>query len=97
MSADFDTMPLGQLHSLAHMIEVGGMKATGDVGHVDKRHQALVITHPVEAESLTHVAINDDHVSSPPPGSRSLLREQGRPQAPRSACGGGCPTYFDTR
>src|SRR5215467_3902757 len=97
MSTDLDTMLLGQLHSLAHVIEVGCMEAAGDVGHVDKRHQALVIAHSVEAESLTHVAVNDDHVLSPPPGSRSLLREQGRPQAPGSAWGGGCSTYFDTR
>ena len=51
MRADIDAMLLGQPHRLAHVIEVGGVKAAGDVGDRDERHDAFVVTHPVEAES----------------------------------------------
>jgi hypothetical protein len=39
------------------------MESAGDVGHVDLGHQACVVTHLVEAESLAHVAIDHDHLS----------------------------------
>jgi hypothetical protein len=34
------------------------MKAAGDIGKVDVRHQRHVIAHVIEAKALTHVAID---------------------------------------
>jgi hypothetical protein len=45
------------------MIEVRAVKTAGDVGYIDLGHQAFVVTHLVEAESLAHVAIDHDHLS----------------------------------
>src|SRR4026208_1715907 len=63
MSADLDAMPLRQPNSVAHMIEVRGMEAAGDVGYRDQRHQRRIIAKAIDAEPLAHVAIDDRHVT----------------------------------
>jgi hypothetical protein len=60
--ADLDAELLGELHGLAHVIEVGGMKAARDVRDVDMGHQCLVVAHFVEAVGLAHVAVDHDHL-----------------------------------
>jgi hypothetical protein len=63
MGADLDAMPFGQGYGLAHVVEVGAVETAGDIGDVDQRHQALVVAHFVEAESLAHIAIDGHHFS----------------------------------
>jgi hypothetical protein len=41
-----------------------GRGTAGDVGDVDQGHDRLVIAHPVEAEALAHVAIDQSHGNS---------------------------------
>src|SRR3954451_5018533 len=61
MRANLDAMLLGEAHGLTHVIEVRAMEAASHVGDVDLWHQAFVITHPVEAEGLAHIAIDNGH------------------------------------
>jgi hypothetical protein len=53
MRFDPNVVFLGELHCRAHVIEVGGVKATGDIGDVDREAP--------DAETLAHVAIQEDH------------------------------------
>src|SRR5215468_2057627 len=85
MGADLDAMLLGELHGLAHVIEVGGMEAASDVRRVDKGHQAFVVAHPVESEGLAHVAINDNHLSLS--FYRLLHSPEGKPPTANTALG----------
>ena len=65
MRADLDAMGLGEPDRRAHVVEVGGMEAAGDIGDVDVRHQAGVVAQTVEPEGLAHVAVDRRH-SRPP-------------------------------
>jgi hypothetical protein len=56
-------MSFSQSHGLVHVIEVRAVETASDVGYVDLGHQAFVVAHLVEAESLAHVAIDHDHLS----------------------------------
>src|SRR5262245_34736868 len=71
MGADPDTVLPGEAHGRTHVVEVGGVETTGDVGGGDERHQSGIVAGLVEAEALAHVAIDDRHGSSivvTPPG-----------------------------
>src|SRR3984957_17490497 len=61
MRSDFNVMLLGELHRFAHVIEVGGVEAACDIGDVDRGHDALVVAQAPDAETLAHVAIQEDH------------------------------------
>src|SRR5262249_38230556 len=63
MGAGSDAMRLCQPHGGAHVVEVGGMEATGDVGDVDGRHDPLVVAHPPNAVAFAHVAIEQGHLA----------------------------------
>src|ERR1700721_1151337 len=74
------------------------MESASDVGDVDQRHQAFVVAHLVQAESLAHVAIDDDHLcvvlipaavarhsqSNPKPAELDAWRTQQAPSSWRS-------------
>jgi hypothetical protein len=47
------------------VIEIGAMEAAGHIGDVDMGHQALVVAHLIEAESLSHVTVYGCHLSPP--------------------------------
>ena len=61
MRSDFNVVLLGELHRRAHVIEVGGVEATCDIGDVDRGHDALVVAEAPDAETLAHVAIQEGH------------------------------------
>ena len=61
MRADLDAVPLGALHGLAHVVEVGGMEAAGDIGNRDQRHDRVVIAHLIEAKAFAHVTVDQRH------------------------------------
>jgi hypothetical protein len=58
MGAHLHAEAFGQPHRAAHHHRIGGMKAAGDVGDRDERHDAFVVTHLVEAVGLAHVAVD---------------------------------------
>jgi N-acetylmuramoyl-L-alanine amidase len=62
---DLDALLLREPNGPAHVVEVGGVEAAGDVGHRNQRHQRFIVSHPVEAEGLTHIAIDRRHALLP--------------------------------
>ena len=62
MGADADAMLARQQHGAVHDVGIAGMKAGGDVGRADQRHDGVV--HAVSdgpwAESFAHVGIQVD-------------------------------------
>ena len=68
MGADLYAVLLGEPNGLAHMVEVGSVKAACDIGYGNKGHKPRVIAHAVKPEGLTHVAIqsNRHDLLSPP-------------------------------
>src|SRR5436190_24103164 len=61
MRTDFDAVFLGEPHGRSHMVEVGAMEAAGHIGDIDEGHQARIIAHFIEAESLSHVTVDGCH------------------------------------
>ena len=62
MRPGFDTIFFCKLDCAPHVIGIGTVKPAGDVGLGNVRHQLLVIAKFVEAEALSHVAVDiDDH------------------------------------
>src|ERR1700722_13857397 len=59
--ADLDAVSLSQLHRGPHVIEVGSVEPTGDVGDMDGRHDVAVITQATDAVTLAHVAVQKRH------------------------------------
>src|SRR5664280_2464033 len=55
----------GQAHRVAHVVEVGGVETARDIGDRNERHQRFIVTHPVEAERLAHIAIDRRHGAAP--------------------------------
>jgi hypothetical protein len=41
------------------------MEATGDIGGGDERHQCGIVADSIEAETLTHVTVDDRHIAVP--------------------------------
>src|SRR5215211_5952849 len=82
MCADFHPVTLGKLHGLAHVIEIGTMEAASHIGNADERHDVLIVSHSIEAEGFSHIAINDRHALLPASAldcyhAPSLLRRTG--------------------
>src|SRR5262249_6981365 len=61
MRPDRDAMFLGELHRRAHVVEVRGVEAAGDIGEIDGRHDLRIIAEPPDAVALAHVAIDQRH------------------------------------
>jgi hypothetical protein len=64
MSAHRNAVRLGKPHRRSHVIEIGGMETARHVRDVNQRHQTRVVTHPIEPERFTHIAIDRNHVPS---------------------------------
>src|ERR671912_2420301 len=65
MCADFHAVALGKLHGLTHVIEIGTMEAASHIGDSNERHDVHIVSHSIEAEGFSHIAINDRHVLLP--------------------------------
>ena len=61
MRADLDPVSLGQLDSRAHVVEIGGVETAGDIGDVDRRHDAAVVAQAPDPIAFAHVAIQERH------------------------------------
>ena len=57
MRTDFHAMLLCQPDGRAHMVEVRGVEAAGDVGDINERHQRSIITELIQPERFPHVAV----------------------------------------
>ena len=61
MGANRDADLFGELHRLAHVIEVGAMEgameAAGDVGRIDRAHEFVISAEGIDAEAFAHVAV----------------------------------------
>jgi hypothetical protein len=63
VGANLYPLPLGQPHRLAHDDRVGRVEPARDIGHGDVRHDSFVVATLVEAERLSHIAVDlDRHV-----------------------------------
>jgi hypothetical protein len=67
MCTDFHAMALGEPHGVPHMVEIGAMEAACHIGDGDQRHDIFIVSHSVEAEGFSHIAVDDRH---------ALLRHQ---------------------
>src|ERR1700722_6570040 len=75
--ADLDAVSLSQLHRGAHVIEIGSVEPTGDVGDMDGRHNAAVVAQAPDALTLAHVAVQERHPASAGNAAQSRLQTRG--------------------
>ncbi|BCH03954.1 hypothetical protein MesoLj131b_59530 [Mesorhizobium sp. 131-2-5] len=57
MGADLYAIRLGAADGGVHVIRIGSVKTTGDIGDVDDRHHAHIIANLVKAKAFAHVAV----------------------------------------
>src|ERR1700678_3304385 len=61
MRTDFNPVRPRQLHSPAHVVEVGSMESAGDIRDMNGGHDPPVVAQAPNAEALAHIAIQQRH------------------------------------
>jgi hypothetical protein len=79
MRTNLDPVLLCQPHRGAHVVEITGVKAAGNVGDMDQRHHPRIVAHAPKPEAFAHVTIDRDwHLT---PCSYSNLFQVGLPRS----------------